>query len=56
MSEVGNRIKLVSISKSDSPVGPGDIGTVWRVTQVGTIRVVWDKGFRFDLNQDADQW
>lgn len=55
-SETGKRIKLVSISKPGSPVSPGDTGTVWRVTQLGTLRVVWDNGCRFDLNPSTDQW
>lgn len=55
-SEIGRRIKLVSISKPGSPVSPGDIGTVWRITQVGTVRVTWDNGCRFDLDPRIDQW
>ncbi len=50
-SETGKRIKLVSISKPGSPVSPGDTGTVWRETQVGT-----DKGYQFDLNPSTDHW
>jgi hypothetical protein len=55
-AEVDKRIKLVSTSRSGSPLSPRDIGTVWRVTPVGTLRVVWDKGCRFDLNPGTDQW
>lgn len=52
----GNRIRLVSISRPDAPVSPGDMGTIWRITPIGTLRVVWDNGSRFDLNPKTDQW
>jgi hypothetical protein len=37
-------------------VAPGDTGTIWRVTPIGTVRVVWDNGSKFDLNPKTDQW
>jgi hypothetical protein len=55
-SENGKRIRLISTSKPDTPLKPGDTGTVWRITQIGTRRVVWDNGNRFDLDPKTDKW
>ncbi len=52
----GKRIKVVEIAKPGMPVGPGEIGTVWRVTQQGRLRVVWDSGARCDLDPKVDKW
>jgi hypothetical protein len=54
--ENGRRIRLVQTSKTNAPVAPGATGTVWRVTQVGTVRVVWDNGSKFDLDPRTDRW
>lgn len=54
--ENGRRIRLVRTSKQNAPVNPGDTGTVWRVTPIGTVRVVWDNGSKFDLDPKTDQW
>jgi hypothetical protein len=54
-SENGKRIRLIRASKPNSPVAPGDTGTTWRVTPIGTVRVVWDNGSKFDLNPKTDQ-
>ena len=55
-SQVGSRVKLVSSSRSNIPIKPGDTGTVWRVTQIGTVRVLWDIGYRLDLDPKTDRW
>jgi hypothetical protein len=55
-TEAGDRIKLVKVSQPDTPVSSGDTGTVWRVTPIGTVRVKWDSGARFDLNPGKDEW
>jgi hypothetical protein len=55
-SENGKRIRLVNVSRAGAPVAPGDVGTIWRVTPIGTVRVVWDNGSRFALNPKTDQW
>ena len=55
-SENGKRIKLINTSKKDSPLKPGDTGTVWRITPIGTRRVIWDNGSKFDLDPKTDQW
>ena len=55
-SDIGRRIKLIRISKPGTPLSPGDTGTIWRVTPIGTRRIVWDNGSRFDLDPENDQW
>jgi hypothetical protein len=54
--EAGRRIKAVHIAKAGVSVSPGDTGTVWRVTALGTLRVVWDSGARCDLDPKVDKW
>jgi hypothetical protein len=54
--ESGRRIKAVQIAKAGAPVNPGDTGTIWRVTQQGRVRVVWDSGARCDLDPKVDKW
>ena len=54
--DVGDRVKLVETEREDAPVSPGDTGEVWRITPIGTVRVKWDNGSRFDLNPKTDQW
>ncbi len=56
MAKVGDRIELINTSREESPVKPGDTGTVWRVTQRGIVRVKWDDGTRFDLDPQKDRW
>ena len=55
-SENGKRVRLISTSKLGTPLKPGDTGTVWRVTPIGTRRVVWDNGSKSDLDPKTDQW
>jgi len=55
-SEVGDRIKLVNTLRESIPVNRGETGTVWRVTPIGTVRVKWDNGIRFDLDHRKDEW
>ena len=38
------------------PIKPGDTGTVWWLTQIGIVRVLWDVGCRFDLDPETDRW
>jgi hypothetical protein len=54
--ENGKRIKVVHVSKPGAPVSPGDRGTIWRTTPIGTVRVAWDKGCSFDLDPRKDRW
>ena len=56
LAKVGDRIELNNTSREESPVAPGDTGTVWRVTQTGIVRVKWDDGTRFDLDPQKDRW
>ena len=55
-SEIGRRVRLIRTSKPGTPVRPGDTGTVWRVTQYGTWRIVWDNGGKLDLDPSTDEW
>jgi len=55
-SAVGKRVRLINSRKTSIPVKPGDTGVIWRVTQIGTVRVTWDNGLRFDLDPKTDQW
>ena len=54
--EVGDRVKFVGSSRDNIQLSRGDEGTVWRVTPIGTVRVKWDNGARFDLDPNKDEW
>ena len=55
--EVGKRVRLISSSRSDTSIKPGDTGTIWHViTQTGIRRVKWDNGNRGDLDPTKDEW
>ena len=55
--KAGQRVKLISTSKTDTNVKCGDIGTIWHVVPSnGVIRVKWDSGDRLDLYPDDDKW
>jgi len=55
--KVGQRVRLISTSKSDAGVKCGDTGTIWHiVTSNGVIRVRWDNDARLDLNPEQDKW
>jgi hypothetical protein len=55
-TEIGDRVKFIKSSRTDIQLSGGDEGTVWRVTPIGTVRVKWDKGARFDLQPGKDEW
>jgi hypothetical protein len=55
-SDIGKRVRLISSSRPETSVTPGDIGTIWRVTQFGKIRVKWDDGSGGDLDPEKDEW
>lgn len=40
----GTRVELVSMSDPYTKLKPGDIGTVSRVDDIGTIHINWDCG------------
>ena len=54
--EVGDRVKFIGSSRDSIQLSGGDEGTVWRVTPIGTVRVKWDNGARFDLDPSKDEW
>jgi len=53
---IGDRVKFIESSRADIQLSGGDEGTVWRVTPIGTVRVKWDNGTRFDLDPGKDNW
>jgi hypothetical protein len=53
---IGDRVKFIRSSRENIPLSNGDLGTVWRVTPIGTVRVKWDNGARFDLDPSKDEW
>jgi len=54
---IGQRVKLISTSKTWVSVKPGDIGTVWHIVPSnGALRVKWDDGARLDLSPEGDKW
>ena len=55
-SAVGKRVRLINSGKTSIPVKPGNTGTIWRVTPIGTVRVIWDNGIQFDLDPKTDRW
>jgi len=54
--EVGDRVKFIRSSRENIQLSDGDVGTVWRVTPIGIVRVKWDNGARFDLDPGKDEW
>lgn len=54
--EVGDRVKFVRSSRENIQLSHGETGIVWRVTPIGTVRVKWDSGARFDLDPQKDEW
>jgi hypothetical protein len=55
--KVGQRVRLISISRPDAGVKCGDTGTIWHiVASNGTKRVRWDNGARADLIPEEDKW
>ena len=47
---VGTPIELVSESTSDSPLQPGDHGTVQAIGEDGCVTVLWDRGLTAELD------
>ena len=55
--KVGQQVRLISTSRTDSGVKSGDTGTIWHiVASNGTRRVKWDSGSQLDLNPEQDKW
>ena len=55
-TDVGDRVKFIRSPRENIHLSDGDEGTVWRVTPIGTVRVKWDSGARFDLDPHKDEW
>ena len=54
--KVGDRVKFIRSSRENVQLSDGDVGMVWRITPIGTVRVKWDNGARFDLDPGKDAW
>jgi len=54
--EVGDRVRFIRSPRENIHLSDGEEGTVWRVTPIGTVRVKWDNGARFDLDPCKDEW
>ena len=54
IKEVGKRVRLVNSSRLNVPAKPGEAGLIWRVSQFGTRRGLWDNGGQSDLNAETD--
>jgi hypothetical protein len=53
----GRRIRLVKCSDAYTNLQPGDLGTVDKVDDAGTVHVTWDNGSSLGLIWDAgDRW
>ena len=56
-SKVGQRVKLISTTRTWANVKPGAIGTIWHIVPSnGFLRVKWGDGAKFDLNPREDKW
>jgi hypothetical protein len=56
IKEAGRRVRFIRSSRPNMAIRPGETGIVWRVTQFGTRRVLWDDGSRSDLDPKTDDW
>ena len=55
-TEVGDRVRFIRSLRENIQLSGGNEGTVWRVTPIGTVRVRWDNGAKFDLDPSKDEW
>lgn len=49
----GDRVRLVAIDDPYTRLRPGDVGTVRRVDDAGTVHVTWDSGSTLGIVPDA---
>jgi|TARA_B100000678_G_scaffold267380_1_gene252889 hypothetical protein len=56
MVERRDRVRLVSTTDPYTNLVPGNLGTVDRVDDLGTIHVHWDQGSRLGLVSGEDEW
>jgi hypothetical protein len=54
--DVGKRVRLIRCATPHASVKSGDTGTIWRVTQFGIRRIVWDNSCSLDLDPEKDEW
>lgn len=56
MTEVGDRVELVSTDDEFTRLRPGEQGTVTFVDSLGTVHVQWDSGSSLGLVPGHDQF
>lgn len=49
----GDRVRLVAVNDPYTRLRPGDVGTVRRVDDTGTVHVTWDSGSALGIVPDA---
>jgi hypothetical protein len=54
--EVGDRVRLLSLSDDWSDLKPGSLGTVIFIDDLGTVHVDWDSGSSLGLVPDQDSY
>lgn len=52
----GDRIKLISTDDPHTKLQSGDLGTVHRIDNLGTLHVNWDSGSNLGLIPSRDEW
>lgn len=52
----GTRVRLRETTDPYTELGPGDIGTVTMVDDLGTVHVAWDRGSSLGLVFGDDQF
>ena len=52
----GDRVRLVSTSDPHTRLVTGDLGTVRRIDDFGTVMVNWDSGSTLGLIPGEDSW
>lgn len=56
MTEIGDRVALISTSDPYTRLRPGICGTVELIDSTGTVHVHWDDGSRLGLIPGEDRW
>ncbi|MEC9473431.1 MAG: DUF4314 domain-containing protein [Actinomycetota bacterium] len=54
--KAGDRIRLVQTSDPYTKLVHGDLGTVRRIDDMGTVHVNWDSGSSLGLIPGEDSW
>jgi hypothetical protein len=54
--EIGDRVRLLSLSDDWSDLKPGALGTVIHIDDLGTVHVDWDSGSSLGLVPGQDSY